>query len=84
MALNDPNPQKKQGLFEAPAQRNTISSISRRSISIGRPSQSKSMAFSLSNDGDSQYWKKLKNFIDFLFKINYSNNIYVSLELLKP
>lgn len=83
MALKD-SPQKKQGLFEAPAQRNTISSISRRSISIGKPSQSKAMAFSLSSDGDGQYWRKLKNFIDFLFKINYSNNIYVPLELARP
>ena len=42
------------------------------------------MAFSLSNDGDGQYGRKLKNLFDFLFKVNFSNNIYVSLELNKP
>ena len=42
------------------------------------------MAFSLSNDGDGQYCRKLKNLFDFLFKVNFSNNIYVSLELNKP
>ena len=42
------------------------------------------MAFSLSNDADGQYGRKLKNFFDFIFKVNFSNNIYVSLQLSKP
>jgi hypothetical protein len=83
MVLNDPTQQKKQSLFDVPAQRATMSA-NRRSISISKPSLSKSMAFSLSGDGDGQYWRKLKNFFDFIFKINYSNNIYVCLELAKP
>lgn len=33
------------------------------------------------NNSDEQYNKKLKSYLDFLFKINYSNNIYVSLQL---
>jgi hypothetical protein len=32
---------------------------------------------------DSSYNKKLKNFLDFIFKINFSNNIYVDLTLSK-
>lgn len=80
MALNDPNHPKRQNFFEAPVPRTSMSAWNnRRTVSISKPSQARSMAFSLSSDGDSQYWKKLKNFFDFLFKVNYSNNIYVSL-----
>lgn len=39
------------------------------------------MAFSLNQDSDSLYMKKLKSFLEFIFKVNYSNNIYVSLQL---
>lgn len=39
------------------------------------------MRFQLSGDADDHYTRKLKNFLDFLFKINYSNNIYVPLEI---
>jgi hypothetical protein len=42
------------------------------------------MCFQLSGDGDGQYTRKLKNFLDFLFKLNYSNNIYIPFELAKP
>lgn len=38
------------------------------------------MAFS-KNDPDAHYMKKLKSFLDFIFKINFSNKIYVSLAL---
>lgn len=41
------------------------------------------MAFSLSSDADGQYNRKLKNFFDFIFKINFGNNIYISLDLNK-
>ena len=34
-----------------------------------------------SGDPDSLYMKKLKSFLDFIFKINYSNQIYISLQL---
>lgn len=39
------------------------------------------MAFSLNSDTDALYMKKLKSFLDFLFKINYSNKIYIPLNL---
>lgn len=55
IALNDPNPHRKQQpLFEAPATR-TIASAgisTRRTVSIGRPLQGKSMAFNLAGDSD--------------------------------
>lgn len=42
------------------------------------------MCFQVSGDGDNQYMKKLKNFLDFLFKVNFSNNIYVPFDFAKP
>ena len=42
------------------------------------------MTFHLSGEIDSTYSKKLKSFLDFIFKINYSNSIYVDLSLSKP
>lgn len=40
------------------------------------------MTFHRSDDDyDGQYMKKLKSFLDFIFKINYSNQIYVNLEM---
>ena len=41
------------------------------------------MSFQMSKEYDGQYLKKIKGFLDFLFKINFSNNIYVSLDLNK-
>ena len=38
------------------------------------------MAFSMNSDPDGLYMKKLKSFLDFIFKINYSNQIYISLQ----
>jgi len=81
MALNNPEPIKKQ-LFEAPTVR-VSSSMGKKTVQISKPVQPRSMSFQLSGEYDSQYMKKLKNFLDFLFKVNYSNNIYVSLNLNK-
>lgn len=53
----------------------------RRKISINRANFQKFMAFSLNPDSDSLYMKKLKSFLDFIFKVNYSNKIYVNLQL---
>jgi hypothetical protein len=50
-------------------------------VQIAKPSVPRGMCFQLSGDGDSQYMKKLKNFLDFLFKVNFSNNIYVPLDI---
>jgi hypothetical protein len=84
MALNDPSPQKKP-LFEPPVGRTSFSAVSsRRTVSIPKAAQGRQMNFTLSGDGDGQYVKKLKNFFDFLFKVNFSSNIYVSLELSRP
>lgn len=33
------------------------------------------------NSSDEQYNKKIKAYLDFLFKINFSNNMYISLQL---
>jgi hypothetical protein len=71
-------------LLEAPAYRAASSSIAKRVVQISKPTNAKTMCFQLSGDGDGQYMKKLKNFLEFLFKINYSNNIYVPLNIPKP
>ena len=39
------------------------------------------MAFSSNTDSDALYMKKLKSFLDFIFKVNYSNKIYINLQL---
>ena len=84
MALNDPQP-KREPLFDVPLGRSSFSANTRRRINISKPlTSSKPMSFHLSEDNDGQYCRKLKNFFDFLFKINYANNIYVNLELSKP
>ena len=57
------------------------SGSSRRKVSINRVSSNKFMAFSMNSDPDGLYMKKLKSFLDFIFKINYSNQIYISLQL---
>lgn len=77
MSLNEPQVQKKP-LFEAPVVRHTSTSVGKRVLAISKnSSQARAMCFQLSGDSDGQYTRKLKNFLDFLFKINYSNNIYI-------
>ena len=83
MALNDPNRERRQTLFEPPLSRNSFSAYNKRTVNISKSTHNKPMAFHLSGDNDGQYCRKLKNFFDFLFKVNFSNNIYVSLELNK-
>jgi len=39
------------------------------------------MIFGLSNLTDTVYEKKINTFIEFLYKINFSNSIYVDLSL---
>lgn len=42
------------------------------------------MCFASNNyEVDSSYNKKLKSFLDFIFKVNFSNNIYVDLRISK-
>ncbi len=73
-------PQNNKSLFTPPAVRSSSSQISRRKIEITRPNN-KFMSFNCNEDYDGMYMKKLKSFLDFLFKVNYSNNIYVCLSL---
>ena len=61
-------------------QRAVSHNSSRKKISITRNHTNKFMAFS-KHDPDALYMKKLKSFLDFLFKINFSNKVYVSLSL---
>jgi hypothetical protein len=58
-------------------------SSSRRVVAVVRNSIARSMSFHLSGDADCTYPKKLKSFLDFLFKINYSNGLYVDLSFSK-
>lgn len=62
----------------------TQSKATRRVISVAKPSFSRSMSFHLSGDQDTIYVKKLKSLLDFIFKLNFSNRLYVDLSLLKP
>lgn len=39
----------------------------------------KNLNFHLNGEYDNVYFKKLKNFIEFIFKVNFSNGIYVKL-----
>lgn len=81
MALNDPAANKKP-LFEASNYRISSSSIGKR-VQISKPIPQRTMSFQFNADYDNQYMKRLKNLLDFLFKVNFSNNIYVSLDLSK-
>jgi hypothetical protein len=39
------------------------------------------MNFNMNADPDTIYMKKLKLYLDFLFKVNFSNKIYISMQL---
>ena len=40
------------------------------------------MVFGMSNvNSDTIYWKKISTFVEFLYKTNFSNSIYVDLSL---
>ena len=64
--------------------KHTAKTSSRRILAVPKPSYTRTMSFHLAGDLDSTYSKKLKSFLDFIFKINYSNGIYVDLSLSKP
>ena len=69
-------------LETASIERALSSSSSRKRIKISKvKSSQKFMVFNIHSDPDTLYMKKLKSFLDFLFKVNYSNKIYVSLQL---
>ena len=61
--------------------RQSAQRATKRILSVSKPNPLKTMLFHLSQDSDSTYPKKLKSYLDFLFKINFSNSIYVPLSL---
>jgi hypothetical protein len=79
LAIEQQPQNHKKLLFEAPVYRekSITTSQSSRKIQISRPGTPKFLVFHLNSDHDNQYMKKLKSFLDFLYKINFSNNIYV-------
>ena len=65
--------------------RSNTESITKSVSKVNKPSNvKKSMCFTTNNsDYDCSYLRKLKNYFDFLFKVNFSNNIYVDMNLAK-
>lgn len=53
------------------------SSVSRRKIKIANINSTKVMSFNLCTDPDLLYMKKFKQYMDFCFKVNFSNRIYI-------
>lgn len=53
------------------------SSTSRKKIKIPNINNTKMMSFNLYTDPDNLYMKKLKLYMDFCFKVNFSNRIYI-------
>ena len=40
------------------------------------------MAVRHTDEGDYTYTKRIRSYLDFMYKINYSNKVYVSLKLI--
>lgn len=76
MALRRP-PQLDLNLGLPPAK----SITSRKTSNVSKTLHKKTMTFQLNNDGDLNYHRKIKSYLDFLFKVNFSNNIYVNLDI---
>lgn len=58
-------------------QKTSTMSISRKKIKIPNINNTKIMSFNLHTDPDNLYMKKLKLYMDFCFKVNFSNRIYI-------
>lgn len=41
------------------------------------------MSFQFEGENDGLYMRRLRNFMNFIFKVNFSNNIYIPLDLAK-
>jgi len=41
------------------------------------------MSFQIEGENDGLYMRRLRNFMNFIFKVNFSNNIYIPLDLAK-
>lgn len=83
MELNQHQQNNKKNAFEIPVSKNNYVNSSSNNKKVGRvvTTNHRSMSFQLGKEYDGQYLKKLKSYLDFLFKINFSNHIYVSLDL---
>lgn len=53
----------------------------RKKINLNKPLIARKVMKFTKNTSDDQYNKKIKSYLDFLFKINFSNQIYISLQL---
>ena len=70
---------RKQSIFTPSLTERKAVSTSRRVI-LSRAGSQRTMKFQSNEDSDTSYMKRLKGYLDFLFKMNYSNSIYVSLQ----
>ena len=53
----------------------------RRSVELSKYGEKRYIVFNTTSDPDRKDVKKVKHFLHFLFKVNYSNRIYVPLNL---
>lgn len=59
------------------------SSESKKTVAVARPEFQRSMSFHMGGESDCTYQRKIKNYLEFIFKVNFSNRIYVDLALTK-
>jgi hypothetical protein len=56
--------------------------MNRRKSTRSQPAHLKSMTFQIiASEGDYSYYKKIKNYLEFIFKVNFSNQIYTNIKL---
>lgn len=79
--LNEPIPLKKPPQLELGSSVAASKSFYRRTPQLAQSLQ-KRMGFQLSvNEGDVSYCRKIRNYLEFLFKVNFSNSIYANLDI---
>ena len=55
--------------------------INRRKSTPSQPHR-KSMTFQIvTSEGDYSYYRKIKNYLEFIFKVNFSNKMYTNINL---
>jgi hypothetical protein len=91
LSLNSPTREIKKNLiafdhiklspYRKVSESQTSTQTKRKKIQLNKPSTVKKFMKFTKNSSDEQYNKKIKGYLDFLFKINYSNSIYISLQL---
>ena len=56
--------------------------INRRKSTPSQPAHRKSKTFQIvASEGDYNYYRKIKNYLEFMFKVNFSNKIYTNINL---